>query len=240
MTTDAFPATIPQATDRPVLSPADLALARTRGEPLAFDPVLHGWVRLDPGAWRSTLPERPVMTISFRPWADTDLPVFRDMLSDPALWRYLPEPFPGALSDTVARDLLAVAQVTSFHEVRAAVLQGTPIGQVRLVWDAPATVGTAPASAEFSYWLGRAHWGRGYGRRIAIKSAALAFARHPGLGTLWARVHPENRTSRRILGEAGFAATGTTTPGGWPILSMARPAGSAVDRLAALAARPAG
>jgi RimJ/RimL family protein N-acetyltransferase len=206
--------------------------------PLAFDPVLQAWVPLAPGAWRAAAPERPVMTISFRPWAGTDLPVFRDMLSDPEVWRFLPEPFPGALSDAVARDLLAVAQVTTFHEVRAAVLQGTPIGQTRLVWDAPGNPGAAPVSAEFSYWLGRAHWGRGYGRRIAIKSTGLAFARHPGLTALWARVHPDNRASRRILGEAGFAATGRSTADGWAILSCPRPEGSAMDRIAALAASP--
>lgn len=220
------------------LRPEEVAEARSRGGPLGFDPVLQGWVRLAPEAWRTTVPERPVLTISFRAWTDGDLPVFRAMLSDPEVWRYLPEPFPGTLSDAVARDLLAVAQVTTFHEVRAAVLQGTPIGQTRLVWDAPASPGAAPVSAEFSYWLGRAHWGRGYGRRIAIKSTGLAFARHPGLTSLWARVHPENRASRRILGAAGFAATGRSTADGWAILSCLRPAGSAADRLAALVASP--
>ena len=236
MTTDRLATPLLDHTPTTVLTADEVAAARTRGEALAFDPVLHGWVRLAPEAWRAAAPERPVMTISFRPWEDGDLPVFRDMLSDPAVWRYLPEPFPGTLSDAVARDLLSVAQVTTFHEVRAAVLQGTPIGQVRLVWDAPGTPGATPTSAEFSYWLGRVHWGRGYGRRIAIKSVGLAFARHPGLASLWARVHPDNRASRRILGEAGFAATGRSTPDGWAILSCPRPAGSVLDRLAALAA----
>ncbi|MCU0908017.1 MAG: GNAT family N-acetyltransferase [Rhodobacteraceae bacterium] len=229
---------------RTPLSPSEVAEARARGLPLAFDPVLQGWVHLVPEAWRTAVPERPVLTIAFRAWTDEDLPSYRDMLSDPEVWRYLPEPFPGVLSDTVARDLLSVAQVTTFHEVRAAVLQGVPIGQVRLVWDTPAQTGAAhdpaPTSAEFSYWLGQAHWGRGYGRRIAIKSTGLAFARHPALTSLWARVHPDNRASRRILGEAGFAATGHTTADGWAILSCPRPAGSTLDRLSALANRPVG
>jgi len=239
MTTDR-PAT--PLHDRPgpgILTAAEIAAARAPGMSLAFDPVLQGWVRMNPEAWRTAAPERPVLTISFRAWQDGDLPVFREMLSDPEVWRYLPEPFPGTLSDAVARDLLAVAQVTTFHEVRAVVLQGTPIGQTRLVWDAPAVPGAAPSSAEFSYWLGRAHWGRGYGRRITIKSTGLAFARHPGLTSIWARVHPENRASRRILGDAGFAATGRTTADGWAILSCPRPAGTALDRLVALAASPA-
>ncbi len=153
------------------------------------------------------------------------------MLSDPEVWRFLPEPYPGPLSLAVARDLMAVARMQDLHEVRAAVWQGAAIGQVRLQWDVPATPGAMPATAEFSYWLGRAHWGRGFGRRIAIKSVPLAFARHPGLTELWARVHPENRASRRILGEAGFVATGRSTPDGWPILTCPRQEVGAMDLL---------
>jgi RimJ/RimL family protein N-acetyltransferase len=232
--TDELPAAaIAVSNAHHTLSAAEVALLRAQGVPVGFDPVLQGWVRLDDGTWRTARPERPVMTISFRPWEDADLPQFRELLSDPEVWRFLPEPFPGDLPEHVARDLLAVAQVTTFHEVRAAIWNGTPIGQVRVQWDTPTTLGAAPVSAEFSYWLGSAHWGRGFGRRIAIKSVPLAFARHSTLTSLWARVHPDNRASRRILGEAGFTATGRTSAEGWPILTCPRPVGGVVNRLAA-------
>lgn len=211
-----------RATDRRLLTSAELKQCRAQGTPIGFDPVLQGWVLLDASTWRTGVVERPVMTVSFRPWADEDLREYRGMLSDPEVWRFLPEPFPGPLSEAVARDLMAMTRVTDFHEVRAAVWQGAPIGQVRLQWDAPAEPGAEPASAEFSYWLGRAHWGRGLGRRIAVKSVLLAFARHPSLTGLWARVHPENRASRRLLGEAGFVASGRSTAEGWPILTCPR------------------
>lgn len=229
MTEDLPAIPVPPAPDRRVMSPGEVATCRAQGTPIGFDPVLQGWVRLDVRTWRAARPERPVLTISFRSWDDADLPVFRDLLSDPDVWHFLPEPFPGDLSEQVARDLLAVAQVKTFHEVRAAIWQGVPIGQVRLQWDAPETPDAVPASAEFSYWLGRANWGRGFGRRIAVKSVPIAFARHSGLQSLWARVHPENRASRRILGDAGFSATGKTTPDGWSILSCKRPAGAVKD-----------
>lgn len=237
MTEDLPAIPVPPTPDRRVLSPEEVATCRAQGAPIGFDPVLQGWIRLDVRTWRATRPERPVLNISFRRWEDADLPAFRALLSDPDVWRYLPEPFPGDLSEQVARDLLAVAQVTTFHEVRAAIWQGEPIGQVRLQWDSPEPSASAPTSAEFSYWLGRAHWGRGFGRRIAVKSVPMAFARHPGLQSLWARVHPDNRASRRILGEAGFGATGKTTPDGWPILTCARPAGTVKDWVSAALGR---
>ncbi|HMO06061.1 MAG TPA: GNAT family N-acetyltransferase [Paracoccaceae bacterium] len=158
--------------------------------------------------------------LTFRPWEAADLPAFRALLDDPEVWRWLPEPYPGPLDAALAADLIAMAQVETHHAVRAVLRQGRPVGQVRLVWDPPAgppgDPGAPPASAEISYWLGRDHWGQGIGRAMLAAAVPAAFAHHPRLARLWARVHPANRASARLLEGAGFARETSPRPGSLP------------------------
>ncbi len=60
------------------------------------------------------------------------------------------------------------------------------------------------ASAELGYWLGRAHWGRGYATEAARRVVRLLFAQW-GCTMVWACPLPENAASHHVLEKAGFA-----------------------------------
>lgn len=62
------------------------------------------------------------------------------------------------------------------------------------------------ATGELGYWIGRAHWGRGYAAEAA--AALVDRARGLGLATLVAVTDPENRRSQRVLEKTGFRAVG--------------------------------
>lgn len=82
------------------------------------------------------------------------------------------------------------------------------LGSGRLI----GTIGIEPDRAggrggELGYWIGRPHWGQGYGREAA--RAAIAQAAAAGLTRLTAFVHPENARSARLLEGCGFRPDGS-------------------------------
>lgn len=179
------------------LAPDEVAALRAQGVPLVYDPVQIGWLRadavddLDPDAGQTA----PVLTL--RAWRIEDAGIFRALLDDPAVWRYLPEGYPGPLSLADAEALITLAADSALHQVRAVLADGVPVGQVRLV----------TGTGEISYWLGRAHWGRGLATRAVRDWTAHCRLRHPGLA-LFARVHNENAASRRVAEAAGYVWQG--------------------------------
>jgi RimJ/RimL family protein N-acetyltransferase len=181
---------------------------------LAFDPAQAGWVVDPPGGFvDDAAPEAAGLSgrapLSFRSWTTSDLPVFRALLDDPAVWAHLPEPYPAPLTAALAADLIALSALPH-HRVCAILWHGTPVGQVRL----DDSGSGAADEAELSYWLGRAHWGRGIGTRAVRRAVAEAFADRPDLTRLTARVRPANTASARILADCGFHPDGTAL-GGW-------------------------
>lgn len=185
-------------------------LARAQGMDLAYDPAQAGWVVVPGGGFVDDAD--PVLSalsgrapLAFRAWEMADLAAFRALLDDAAVWRHLPEPYPAPLTPALAADLIALSSLPH-HQVRAVLWHGVPVGQVRLEW-------AGAAEAELSYWLGRAHWGRGLGRAAVRAAVAAAFGDHPRLARLTARVRAENPASPRILLAAGFAETGLRADG---------------------------
>lgn len=198
----------------PTPTPFVQPLARSAGPgpdgdvPRGYDPAQGGWIALDRPDDLDPPSDDPLrhaddamaaFGLSLRPWGRGDAAAFRALLDDPAVWAHLPEPYPGPLDPEAARALVRLANGLETHLVRAALLAGAPVGQVRLDF-AP-----GGGTAELSYWLGRAHWGRGLGRRLVAGTVARAFARMPGLLRLVAKVHPGNPASARVLERAGFA-----------------------------------
>jgi len=59
---------------------------------------------------------------------------------------------------------------------------------------------------EVTYWIGRAHWGRGIGTRALAAFLVQVNTARP----IYARVAKDNIGSRRILGKCGFQVIGET------------------------------
>lgn len=213
-----------------VLSAEQVREYRRYGRPLAFCPVQIGWVALaepdqqslkrleDPAAPLSWTVSRPLGAFTVRPWNDDDVPVYRALLNDVELWRYMHEEWPGEIDEDMARDLLAISNAAEHHEVWAILRDDIPFGQVRFAF---AEQGQNRAEAEISYWFGRAYWGQGFGRRVVRKTTAQAFGDHPQLRRIFAQVHPDNHGSAKVLLAAGYVACGTRADG-WLIFEVKR------------------
>lgn len=160
--------------------------------------------------------------LALRPWRPRDAPALASLLGDARVWTHLPEPYPGPLDPTSAAELIRIAAAPGMHLVRAVIRDGLPIGQVRLEFVQGLEAGGG--TAELSYWLGHAHWGRGYGRALVASATGRAFARIPGLLRLTAKVLPSNAASHRVLEETGFAPCPAPSPAfpGWHWLSLRR------------------
>lgn len=191
-----------------VLSVEQKAWCEANGVPLAYDPVQIGWVVAEGGAEAADAAPAPISwradearTLGFRRWTEDDLTVYRHLLGDPEVWRYMHEDWPGEVTEALARDLIAVSALHEHHDVLAVTSGGVPVGQMRLAF---ATEPGSEDTAELSYWLGRAHWGRGLGRALVPQATARAFADHPWLYRLVAFVHPDNTASQHCLRRAGY------------------------------------
>ena len=210
-----------------LLDDEGLAYCRSNGVALAYDPVQHGLVpascaddiagdleqawlgRATPTAVDS--PGTPARLAElerrckFRRWADTDLHTFVALLDDPAVWRYLPDPFPAPLTPEIAADLIELSNTSSHHDVMAVEVEGSVVGQVRLLLDE----GRPEArGGEISYWLGKRYWGRGIASDAVELFTHRCFHKYPNLETIVAQVHQDNLPSARALTKSGYRARG--------------------------------
>ena len=210
------PEALPPRSNGP-LTAQRIAWCRANGVALAYDPAQIGWVMADApddlgvGVADQTAP--PIYagapeSLRFRPWQPDDTPRFTALLDDPEVWRHLPEPYPDPLTDAQAQDLIALSNAAPHHVVRAVTVSDVPVGQVRLAHQPGAQGG---AEAEISYWLGRAHWGQGLGKRMVAQFTVQCFDDRPELRSIFARVHRENTASARLLEKAGFRTEGAAS-----------------------------
>lgn len=139
--------------------------------------------------------------IALRSWQARDLPIFHALLDDPLVWKHMPQRYPAPLTRDEAEQLIAVANLSGHHEVRAVLADGQPVGQVRLEFH-------DGGRAEVSYWLGRDAWGRG----IAARALGLMLdgieTRHPQITRLFARIRPANTGSIRVAEKVGLRVEG--------------------------------
>ena len=170
-------------------------------------------------------PAPPASAAPFRPWLDSDLPLYGQFLRDASLWHFMPEPPPARLEEADLRALIALSADGPHHHVRAALQAGQPVGQMRLEFLPGAR------RAELSYWLGAPHRGQGLGRGLVARFLDQALAEMPGLDLIFARVHPDNAASARLLRGCGFAPapralTGLAArgrdSGDWPCFARSR------------------
>ncbi|RAI37734.1 GNAT family N-acetyltransferase [Rhodoplanes roseus] len=107
-------------------------------------------------------------------------------------------PHPYRLGD--AEDWIAAATLGGGEETFLMVLHdGTVIGSCALRWRDDDT-------AEIGYWLGAAHWGRGYATEASRALVDHAFTEH-GVEAIVAGARTSNPASRRVLEKCGFQWT---------------------------------
>lgn len=161
--------------------------------------------RITPAATAPAPPEALRAALAFRPWHSADAPAYQQMLDDPDLWRFMHEDYPDPMTLDLASELIALSQEAGHHLVRAVLWQGQPVGQVRLQW---ASGPTPPASGEISYWLGRAHWGKGLAAPVVGLFADQCLRAYPALSRIEARIHQDNTPSLRLVERLGFELEG--------------------------------
>lgn len=161
------------------------------------------------GATIAKARERAILTalpgaehFTFRPWEPDDAAAYRTMLDNPRLWRFLPEPFPGPLTEQTARSLIAIATIDGRQETLAVERDGSPIGQCLLRFDEPAH---GVRAAEVAYWLAEAHQGKGW-MAPALSAFLLRGFRMHAIDVVYAWIHTEHAASARIATRCGFSA----------------------------------
>jgi len=137
---------------------------------------------------------------AFRPWSFDDALVYTELLGNPRIWEYLPEPFPSEFTVETARTLIEVGAIGFHHDTVAIEVNGRPIGQCLLRFDRD-FAGTR--AAEVAYWLGEDHWGQGWMSRVLPVFTHRSFHQH-SVDVIYAWIMTDNEASIRVAERAGY------------------------------------
>jgi 8-oxo-dGTP diphosphatase len=155
-----------------------------------------------------TLRPAPLATsrLRLRALEPDDAPAFHRLINDWDICRRLPDaPFPYPAAQALAWIIQAAADRGDGRAEQFAIIDaasGVLIGC--------AGVRVREAKAELGYWLGRAHWGHGYGLEATRRLTEWVFATQP-VDRLTATVAADNDGSIAILEKLGFALAGKAT-----------------------------
>lgn len=137
---------------------------------------------------------------AFRPWSPDDAAVYADLLGNPRIWEYLPEPFPSDFTIETARTLIEVGAIGFHHDTLAIEVDGRPIGQCLLRFDRQFA---GRRAAEVAYWLGEEHWGKGWMTRVLPVFTSRSFDQHD-VDVVYAWIMKDNTASIRVAERAGY------------------------------------
>ncbi|MFF8595739.1 GNAT family N-acetyltransferase [Streptomyces sp. NPDC015220] len=133
------------------------------------------------------------MDVVLREVHDSDLPVFFRQLNDPEALRmaaFTPlDPADRDAFDTHWRGIRASSDV-----LRAILVDGDVVGSTAVYGE--------PGEREVTYWVDRAHWGRGIAT-AALRALLAEVPERP----LYARAAADNAGSLRVLRKCGFRQT---------------------------------
>ncbi|MER6628742.1 GNAT family N-acetyltransferase [Streptomyces sp. NPDC000987] len=137
------------------------------------------------------------MDVVLREVHDSDLPVFFRQMNDPEALRMAAftakDPADRAAFDARWERIRASDAVT-----RTVLADGDVVGS--------AAVYGEPGEREVTYWVDRAHWGRGVAT-AALRALLAEVPERP----LYARTAADNTGSRRVLEKCGFRETARAT-----------------------------
>jgi 8-oxo-dGTP diphosphatase len=143
-----------------------------------------------------------------RPLAPEDGPEFHRLINDWDICRTLPDapfPYPAEMATDWIEAAAADRAAKNAHQF--AIVQ-TSTGA--LIGCAGLRLSRDHKSADLGYWLGRRHWGEGFGSEAAARLTEWGFAELP-VAKITATVAAENPASIAILVRAGFTQTGKGT-----------------------------
>ena len=133
-----------------------------------------------------------IQDLTLRPVVEDDLPLFFDFQLDPDA---------NHMAAFIARDPTDRAAFTAHWNkilaeptniIRTIVCDGQVVGSVSSYVEA--------GKPEVTYWIGRAHWGKGIATRALTAFLAQANPTRP----IYGRVAKDNLGSRRVLEKCGF------------------------------------
>ena len=139
-----------------------------------------------------------IQNLLLRDVVDDDLPLFFEFQLDPDANRM------AAFTARVPTDRQAFTahwnkiMVEPTNIIRTIVCDGQVVGSVSSYVDS--------GKPEVTYWIGRAHWGKGIATRALTAFLAQVNATRP----IYARVAKDNLGSRRVLEKCGFQVIGET------------------------------
>ena len=134
-----------------------------------------------------------------RPWRAADRPDLIREANNRKVWRNMTHTFPHPYTDSDADLWLAIAADPGASIQLAITLDDRAVGGIGAI----AGEGIFAGTAQFGYWLGEAHWGRGIAS-AAASALAAQLGREHRFARLEAQVFGWNPASMRVLEKAGF------------------------------------
>ncbi len=140
---------------------------------------------------------------SIRPWRRSDRDSLIHHANNRKIWRNLADVFPHPYTEQDADAWFSLLEKQVPLANFAIEVDGEAIGGIGFTpFD---DVGCR--TAEFGYWLGEAHWGKGIATEVASAFVAYVFDHHP-FERLQAGVFEWNPTSMRVLEKVGCVREG--------------------------------
>jgi len=143
------------------------------------------------------------MAVLIRQWTENDLPNLVLHANNINIWNNLRNYFPHPYTDTAGKEWLEKT-IGAAPVVNLAIdLDGEAIGGIGLILNSDVYI----MSAEISYWLSEAHWGKGIGTEAVRQMVEYAFY-YFDIVRLYAEVFETNKASMRVLEKSGFYLEG--------------------------------
>ncbi len=146
--------------------------------------------------------------LRIRPWHSADLPVFRGLVTDPKVMRYIGQ---GVAWTEETIDGFMARQREHLERVGFCLGAIEVRGDSRVVGLAGLQPLGTTSDVEIGWWLTPAAWGNGYATEAGRGSAEFAFEKG-ALSSVVAITHPENLRSQAVMRRLGMtferAATG--------------------------------
>jgi RimJ/RimL family protein N-acetyltransferase len=143
----------------------------------------------------------PGLPVVLRPFTLADAPALVRHGNDQSIAQNMRDVFPHPYTtESAERYLNFVASEQGMKDATLCIeVEGEAAGSISLLFKHD----ISRRSAEIGYWLGRAHWGKGYGTAAVRALTNYGFAQFD-LARIYAVVFAHNAASGRVLEKAGY------------------------------------